>query len=345
MKAIVYEGVGRVTFKEVAPPKVRKDTIIVKVDRCAICGTDVKAYTIGISSIKPPVILGHEFVGKVFQVGSDIEGFEPGERVSLATTLPCGRCIMCMRSLFNLCENKTPVGTWIDGAFAEFVEIPYRGIIHGNLIKVPDELSDDYATLSEPLGCVINAQNIANVGFPDTVLVIGAGPLGLLHAETAKARGASKTILLQRSKYRFEMAKSFNIDHLICIEESDPFEAVMDLTSGRGADVVINAAPSLEATRYAFRLVAKAGRVSLFASVPKDNPWLSVDMNLIHYNQLEVYGASDSTARNHTEAVKLLSTGKISASSLITHTFGLKEFFKGIKLIQKREALKVVLTL
>jgi len=342
VKAIVYEGVDKVTLKDIERPRAKDNTVVVKVHSCAICGTDVKAYTIGISSIKPPVVLGHEFVGSVHEAGKGIKGFEPGDRVTLATTLPCGRCTMCGRELFNLCEDKLCVGTLTDGAFAEFVEIPYRGIVHGNLMKIPDNLSDDDGALSEPLGCVINSQNIAGVGFPDTVVVIGAGPLGLLQAEAAKARGAMTTILVQRSKRRFEMAKPFNIDHLICSEEADPFEAVMDLTGGKGADMVINAAPSLEAVELAFRIVAKAGRVSLFASVPKDNPNLSIDVNRIHYSQLELYGASDSTAKNHGEAVALLSAGKISTKSLITHKLPIEEFFKGIELIRNREALKVV---
>jgi L-iditol 2-dehydrogenase len=345
MKAIVYEDVRKLSLKEVKLPRAKDDSVIVRVNSCAICGTDVKAYTIGISSIKPPVILGHEFVGTVKEVGKRIKGFQPGDRVTLSTTLPCGRCDMCRRGLFNLCIDKSPVGTFINGAFAEFVEIPYRGIVHGNLMKVPASLSDDDGTLSEPLACVINSQNIAKVGFPDTVVVIGAGPLGLLQAEAAKTRGAIRTILVQRSKPRFEMAKSFDIDHLICCEESDPYDSVMDLTKGRGADVVINAAPSLKAVELAFRLVGKAGRISLFASVPKDNPSLHIDVNLIHYSQLEVYGASDSTAHDHWEAMQLLSSGKISTSSLITHTLPLEEFFKGIDLIVKREALKVVIKL
>ncbi len=343
MQAIVYEGVKKVTLKSVKKPEAKDDTVIVKVHSCAICGTDVKAYTIGITSIKPPVILGHEFVGTVYEVGKKIKGFKSGDRVTMATTLPCGMCQMCRRSLFNLCSDKRPVGTWIDGAFAEYLEVPFRGIDHGNLMKIPDNLPDDDGSLSEPLGCVINSQNLCNVGFPDTVIVVGGGPLGLLQAETAKARGAIKTILIQRSKRRFEMAKSFKIDHILCSEKDDPIAAVMDLTNGLGADVVINAAPSIEATGLAFKLVSKAGRVSLFASVPKDNPYMSIDINHIHYSQLSVFGASDSTPHNHSEAVKLLSGGKISTQSLITHTLKLEDFFRGIELIQNREALKVVI--
>jgi len=343
MKAIVYCGVGKVELKDVPIPKVKDDTLIIEVLSCAICGTDVKAYNIGIASIKPPVILGHEFVGRVIEVGKNISKFKPGHRVTMATTMPCGHCRMCRQSLFNLCMDKLPVGTYINGAFAEYLEIPAQGIEHGSLMMVPDSLSDDDGAIAEPLGCVINSQNIAGVRSPDRVVVIGGGPLGLLQAETSKARGAISTILIQRSKKRSVLAKKFNIDHVICSEESDPLKEVMDLTNGEGADVVINAAPDKTAVKLAFQLVSKAGRISLFASVPKDDPFVDIDANLIHYGQISVFGASDSTPQNHFDALKLLTAGKISTSALITHTLGLEDFFKGIEAIQKREALKVVI--
>ena len=345
MRAIVYDGVGNITLRDAPEPKVSDGSVIVKVHSCAICGTDVKAYNIGIASIKPPVILGHELVGTIVETGSLVKGYSTGDRVSLATTLPCGKCRMCGKELFNLCLDKEPVGTYIDGAFAEYLEIPARGIEHGNLVKVPEGLPDSDACLCEPLGCVINSQNIAHVGFPDTVVVIGAGPLGILQAETAKARGCIKTILVQRSQKRYERATQFNIDHVICSEKTDPVEAVRELTAGVGPDVVINAAPSREAAELAFKLVAKAGRVSLFASVPKDNPTLPIDINRIHYEQIEVYGASDLKASHAVQALKLLLSGQISTNRLITHTLPLEKFFHGIELINRREALKVVMKL
>ncbi len=343
MKAVVYEGVGKISIKEVKEPELKDDNIIVKVKACAICGTDYKAYKIGISNIKPPVILGHEFVGEIVEVGSKIKDFRRGDRVTMATTIPCGHCDMCVKGYPNLCRNKMPVGTFINGAFAEYLEVPFKGIESGNLIKVPDNLSDEEGALAEPLGCAINSQNIAGVGFPDTVAVIGAGPLGIIHAELAKARGALKTILIQRSRKRYDMAKKFRIDHTICSEIEDPVKSIMGITGSTGVDVVINAAPSKEAVKLAFSIVAKTGRISLFASVPKDNPYTEIDVNQIHYSQLSVYGASDSTAKNHRDAVSLLASKKISADKLITHVYSIEDFFKGIEAIEKREALKVVI--
>ena len=343
MRAIVYEGVGNVTLKEVEKPEVKADSVIVKVLSCAICGTDIKAYTIGISSIKPPVILGHEFVGIVSETGKKVKNFRPGDRVTLATTLPCGSCRMCRRNLSNMCLNKSPVGTFINGGFAEYLEVPWRGIEHGNLMKVPESLSDDEGSIAEPLGCVINGQNISGAGFPDTVVIIGGGPIGLLHAETAKARGALRTILVEQLKTRCEMAAGFNINHVICSSAQNPQDEVIKLTDGKGADLVINAAPATAAVKLAFALVSKGGRVSLFASVPKDNPFVDIDANQIHYGQISVLGASDSTPQNHADAMMLMAEGSITADALITHTFKLEDFFKGIEAIQSREALKVII--
>ena len=343
MKAIVYEGVGKINLREVEKPKLRKDNVIVKIKSCAICGTDYKAYMIGISSIKPPVILGHEFVGEIVEIGEKIQGFNVGDRVTMATTIPCGHCDMCIKGYPNLCRNKMPIGTYINGAFAEYLEVPWEGIVHGNLIKVPDHLSDDNGAIAEPLGCAINSQNIASVGFPDIVAVIGAGPLGIIHAELAKSRGAAKVILIQRSKKRYELAKSFNIDYTICSELENPVDKVMELTAGKGVDVVINAAPSKDAVKLAFKIVSKTGRISLFASVPKNDPLVDIDVNFIHYNQISVFGSSDSTAKNHRDAVDLLASGKINAEKLITHKLPLSDFFKGIEAIKNREALKVVI--
>jgi len=343
MKAIVYEGVNDIRLEDVPEPLPKDDNIIVKVHSCAVCGTDVKAYNIGIASIKPPVILGHEMTGTVVKKGQNTNGFEEGDRVTVSTTLPCGKCRMCVRSLFNLCLDKAPIGTFINGAFAEYLEIPARGLEHGYLMKLPDGLDFDAGCLCEPLACVTNGQNLAGIGFPDTVTVIGGGPIGLLQAEAAKARGATRTILIQRSKRRYELARRFSIDHVICSDETDPVEAVMDLTGGNGVDVAVNAAPSREAVKLAFKIVAKSGRVSLFASVPKTDPEVSIDVNAVHYGQITVFGASDSTARDHYEAMLMLAGGGISTDRLITHVLGIEDFFKGIEMIKNREALKVVI--
>ncbi len=345
MQAVVYEGAQRVSLKEVPKPGLKDDAIILRVTRCAICGTDLKAITHGIASINPPVILGHEIAGQVAEVGRRVEGYQVGDRISLAPSLPCGQCAMCGRGLFNLCDHRLPVGTIIDGGFAEYLEIPARAIALGYVVKIPDSLSDDEAALCEPLACVINGQNLARVGSPDLVVVIGGGPMGVIHAITARARGATRVILVEGSEKRVEMIRriGFPIDEVICSATEDPGAAVGRAAGGRPVDVVINAAPSLAAVDLAFRLAPKMGRISLFASVPKDNPSLSVDVNNIHYKQLSVFGASDSTAKDHREAVSLLASGRVDIKPLISDVRELRDFFAAIDRIKAQDALKILI--
>jgi L-iditol 2-dehydrogenase len=354
MKALVYEGAQKVTLKDVPRPKLGDDTVILRVTRCAICGTDLKAITHGIASIKPPVILGHEIAGTVAEAGSRVEGFKVGDRISLAPSLPCGQCAMCARGLFNLCDHRLPVGTIIDGGFAEYLLIPARAINLGYLVKIPDSLSDDEAALCEPLACVINAQNLARVASPDVVVVIGGGPMGIINALAARARGATRVILVEGSEKRVEMVRklALPIDDLICSAAEDPVAAEMPrgtvaavtrAAQGRPVDVVINAAPALAAVDLAFTLAPKMGRVSLFASVPKDAPTMSIDVNNIHYKQLSVFGASDSTARDHREAVSLLASGRVDIRPIISNVYDLKDFFTAIDQIKGQNALKILI--
>jgi L-iditol 2-dehydrogenase len=345
MKALVYEGAQKVTLKEVARPALGDDTVILRVTRCAICGTDLKAITHGIASIKPPVILGHEIAGTVEEIGARVAGFTIGDRISLAPSLPCGQCAMCARGLFNLCDQRLPVGTIIDGGFAEYLSVPARAINLGYLVKIPDSLSDDEAALCEPLACVINAQNLARVASPDVVVVIGGGPMGIINALAARARGATRVILVEGSEKRVEMVRklSLPIDELICSAAEDPLAAVPRAARGRPVDVVINAAPALAAVDLAFKLAPKMGRVSLFASVPKDAPSMSIDVNNIHYKQLSVFGASDSTARDHREAVSLLASGRVDITPIISGVYDLQDFFLAIDQIKAQNALKIVI--
>jgi L-iditol 2-dehydrogenase len=152
-----------------------------------------------------------------------------------------------------------------------------------------------------------------------------------------------RTILVEQLKKRCDMAKGFNINHIICSSSQNPQDEVMKLTDENGADLVINAAPATAAVKLSFMLVSKGGRVSLFASVPKDNPVVDIDANQIHYGQISVFGASDSTAKNHADALDLLASGQISTDALITHRLKLEEFFDGIDAIKNGEALKVVI--
>ena len=343
MKAVVYEGRGKIEVRDIDKPELIPGGMIIKVESCAICGTDLKAYVHGNPRMKPPLILGHEFVGRITEIGEGVSGFKIGDRITMATSIPCGKCELCLKDLQNMCENLLPVGTVLNGAFAEYMLVPPPGIAQGNVIPVPDNLSSDEGAIAEPLGCVINGQEIVDVGLGDTVVVIGAGPIGYLHVEVARARGAKKIILVQRSKTRLEFAKNFKIDNIICSQDEDPVKKVMELTGGKGVDVVIVAAPDAQAQVQSIQIAAKNGRISFFSSIPKDNPFANINTNLLHYRELRICGSSDSRAIHQKMAVDMLASGKVNAKILITHKFPLEKFFNALEVMKKKESLKIII--
>ncbi len=343
MLAAVYHGIGKIRVKEVDKPSLPLGGLLLKVSCCAICGTDYKLLSTENPRFKPPLIIGHEFVGQVVEKDPEVSDFEVGDRLTMATTISCGRCELCHRGLANLCENRICVGTDIAGAMAEYLAIPALALERGNVLKVPDGLSNEAASLSEPLGCALNAQLIAGVGLGKTVVIVGAGPLGCLHAELARANGALKVYLTQRSQPRLSLAQKLAVDEVIDASACDPVLEVRRLTQGQGTDVVIVTAPNPKAQEEALAMAKKGGVVNLFASLPQDSPYLSINSRLIHYGQISLTGASDSTPYHQKIALELLASGKINTEALITHRFPLEELEKGFEVMREKVGLKVLI--
>ena len=310
---------------------------------CAICGTDLKLATIGNPRCHPPRIIGHEMVGEIVHVGADVRGFALGERITLATTVACGDCPYCARGLGNMCPNAKPISYDFDGAFARYVAIPPMALAGGNVIKVPDAVPDDAATLSEPLSCAINAQELAGVKAGDRVLIVGGGPLGALHAEVAKALGAADVMIVQRSEPRLSLLRKLRDVRVIDGAAEDVAAVVKERTEGLGADVVIVCAPSREAQEQAIGLARKGGAISLFASLPKGASDITLDSRIIHYGELRVVGASDSRPEHVTRAVQMMAAGKIDWQRLITHRLPLAEIHAGLALMKDKQSLKVLI--
>jgi L-iditol 2-dehydrogenase len=342
MKAVVYYGAGDIRAEEWPEPIPASDNLIVEVHCCAICGTDLKLATTGNPRCHPPRVIGHEMVGHVVHVGSEVEGFAPGDRVTLATTLACGECNMCQRGLGNMCPNAKPISYDFDGAFAERLTIPPLALRGGNVVKVPARVPDEAAALSEPLSCAINAQELAGVRPGDRVLVVGGGPLGALHAEVAKALGASQVMIVQRSEPRLSMLRLLRNVKVIAGAQEDVRGQVMAQTDGLGADVVIVCAPNREAQEQAIQFARKGGVVSLFASLPKGASDITFDSRVIHYSELRIVGASDSRPEHVIQVVRLLAAGKIDTVPIITHRVHLEDIHTGLELMQTKRSLKVL---
>jgi len=343
MKAVVYYGPGDIRICERPAPEAQADNLIIEVIYCAICGSDVKMLSVGDPRSRPPRIVGHELVGRVVHVGERVRGYAVGERITVAPTLFCGVCEYCKIGLMNVCPNNTPISRVYDGAFAPKMAVPPLALAGGSVVKVPEEVLDEEAALCEPLSCAINAQDLVGLKRGDNVLIIGGGPLGALHAELAKAAGARKVMITQRSEPRLSMLRKIK-DVLVIDGKGDVEEKVLDETGGLGADVVIVCAPNREAQEGSLRFARKGGAVSLFASLPKGASDITVDSRLIHYGELRVVGASDSRPDQVQRAVELFAARKLDASPIITHRIPLERFHEGLELMRRKECLKVLVS-
>lgn len=354
MKAIVYYAPGDIRYEDIPKPVRESGGLLVQVDACAVCGTDLKSKVHGNPRIKAPCVMGHEFTGIV------VEGIDPypaGRRIVMATSVSCGQCVFCQRGFRNLCTQLAPMSFSYPGGMAQYIAIPEAAVQGGHVIAVPEGVPAELAALAEPASCAVNAvsqcfdllrldspQDFA----PPSVLVMGAGPMGLLNAVAARAFGASKVFLTETNPLRRRQAERFDIDLILDPASQDIGEIVREQTGGNGADAVIVAAPAAAPQEQSLSFVRKRGIVCLFASLPAGNSALNIDSRLIHYNELRLIGSSDSTPQHVQKAVELIADsqkeGGTSPFDLIaSHRLPLNEIERAFELMSSGEALRVVL--
>ncbi|MEG1844286.1 MAG: alcohol dehydrogenase catalytic domain-containing protein, partial [Clostridia bacterium] len=348
MKAARVLGKLQMEVQEVAMPPLDPDSIRVKVMACAICGTDRRIYTVGDYRAQYPVTVGHEIAGVVSAVGDHVENgaFKVGDRVCVAPGHGCGHCEICHKGYPNVCINPNPsMGYKLDGGFAEYLSVPEHIYRLGFVNKIPENLTFEQASMSEIIACCLNAQHNTRVEAGDTVLVMGAGPAGIIHAILSKHYGAGRVIIAQRSEARLNMCKerfSDVIDDFVCMSRQDLKQEVMRITEGKGADCVFVCAPSAQAQESAFDLANARGRINLFGGLPKDGSLITIDANVIHYKELQVSGASSSRPSDNQEALRLLSDRVIDPDKLITHVFALTRIIEAFDVAQSRDCIKIV---
>jgi L-iditol 2-dehydrogenase len=343
MKAIRYYNLQDIRIEDVPEPEMEYGGLLVKVDACAVCGSDLKTYNMGNPRMKPQITMGHEFTGIIADVSDGASGFEIGERVVMATSISCGECLYCQNGWSNLCLHLEPMGFFHNGGMAGYVAIPAKGVRNGHVVKVPKDILPEYAALAEPLSCAVNSVQRSNVKKGDFVLIMGAGPMAILNALVAREFGASKIVMTELNPYRLEQAAQFDINRMINPATEDLEKFVKEESNGYGADVVIVAAPAAEPQEEALKLVRKRGTVCLFASLPSGKSNLNLDSRLIHYNEIQVTGSSDSTAVDVQKAVKMLSKPEFPACNIATHIMKLDDILEAFKLMVTGEALRVVL--
>jgi len=345
MKAAVVYGQGDLRLVEMPIPEVPKGSIRIRVVACGICGTDKRIYRQGDYRASYPVVTGHEVAGIVEAVAPGVTKVKEGDRVCVAPGHGCGVCRMCQRGQPNVCTNPFPsLGYRINGGFAEYMAVPEHILRLGFVNPIPATLSFDQAAMSEIVACCLNGQRNSPVQAGDTVLVIGAGPAGIIHSQLARLRGARRVILTQRSRDRLLLAASrFPIDRLVASSEEDLSQAVREETGGEGADVIYVCAPSREAQEMALRLVANRGRICLFGGLPRDDCTVHLDANALHYKEFFLAGASSSLPEDNREALRLLAGREIDPDLLLTHRFPLDQIHTAFDVIESRRCIKVVI--
>ena len=226
---------------------------------------------------------------------------------------------------------------------AEYTTIPERALRNGHVVKVPLSVKPEHAALAEPISCAVNSVDQCNVQPGDTVLVMGAGPMGLLNALVARAAGASKIILSEVNDSRLQQAAQFNLDVLVNPAKEDIAQRIKAVTDGIGVDVVIVAAPAAEPQEQAISLVRKQGTVCLFASLPVGKSSLTIDSRILHYGEIKLIGTSDSTPEHVRRAVEYLAAGLLPAGKIASHLLPLDKINEAFELMKSGEALRVVL--
>ena len=308
MKAAVVEAIDKMVVKEVEKPTIDDNGMLVKVKACAVCGSDIRIFHSGNNRVEYPAIIGHEISGEVVEVGKNVTRFAVGDRIAIGADVPCGECAFCVAGIGNNCQINYAMGYQFQGGFAEYLPLNSTVVNYGPICKIPDNMSYEQGALAEPLGCVLNALELSPVKLGDVVVIIGAGPIGCMIVEVAKKMGASKVILVQRSRGRLEMAmKTVNADVFVCSSEEDAVKKVLDETDGLGADVIFTACPSPEAQQDAIVMAKNRAIVNFFGGLPKDKEQVEINTNVIHYKELFVTGAHGAMPIHHRKAVELIS--------------------------------------
>ncbi len=345
MKAARLYGIEDIRVEKIPVPRIGDDEVLLRVKASFICGTDVRFFKSG----KPggsnePLVAGHEIAGIIEEAGSKVSEYQVGQRVGVAPNYGCGVCDICISGNTQMCKQSEALGVSVDGGFAEFMRVPAAAVRQGNITPIGDSVSFEEAALAEPLSCVYNAYEKIGIYPGDHVLVIGAGPIGLMHAKVAMMAGAAAVYINDISEERLALAKKL-IPEVVTIGVGNLQADLADLTSGRLADVVITAASVSAIQEMAFSLAGMNGRIMFFGGLPKGRSVVQLDTNEIHYKQLTVAGTTRQNLRQYRDCLRLIESGRLKVSDLITAEANLDTIGKVIADVAAGIGLKSVITL
>ena len=344
MKALVLYGPDDYRICERERPRCPGHGLLVKVLACGLCGSDLRTLRSGHRNIVYPRIIGHEIAGIVEETGENYSGeWKKGDTLAIGPMVYCGSCVFCRQGRHEFCAGTREIAQQWDGGFAEYIAIPGEAVHFGTISRIPEGFPPRLATLSEPASSCVHAQMKAGIGLGDSVVIFGCGPIGCMHIELARARGARKIIVVDVSDDRLGMCKQFGPDVCVNSAREDLCGIVDKATGGMGADVVITANPVGVTQVQALEIAKKGGRIVFFGGLPHGDSKPGIDTNLIHYKGLTVIGISTFNLEHYRLALECLVTGVIPAEKIVTHTLPLEAADEAVRLAREGKALKVVL--
>lgn len=340
MKASVCYKKNDLRTEDLPTPEISDNEVLIKMLACGLCGTDIQK--IRGDSVTKPTVLGHEVVGQIVKKGKNINNYQLGDRVITAIHVPCFTCHYCNKGHYTICEQFRTNN--IDpGGFAEFIRIPELHLKHLTH-KVSDNVTDEEATLIEPIACCLHGLKQADIRPDDSVLIMGAGTIGILHAQLAKIKGANKVIVSDMSEYKLQKALKVGSDYAINIAEKDIISEVNQITNGQGVDVIVIAAGVSSLVSDAVNMVRRAGRIIVFSGFDK-NKLVTLDASRFFKDELSIIGTYSVTPYEFPEALDLLEKRKLNTDEMITHVFPLDKLSEAIDLSTdpKQSVLKVII--
>ncbi|WP_334321785.1 zinc-dependent dehydrogenase [Gilliamella apicola] len=340
MKASVCYKQNDLRTEDLPIPEISDNEVLIKMLACGLCGTDIQK--IRGDSVNKPTVLGHEVVGEIVKKGKNVSKFEIGDRVITAIHVPCFTCHYCNKGHYTICEQFRTNN--IDpGGFAEFIRIPKLHLNHLTH-KVSNNVTDEEATLIEPIACCLHGLKQADIRPNDSVLIMGAGTIGILHAQLAKIKGANKVIVSDMSEFKLQKALKVGCDYAINIKEKNIIDEVNKITDGQGVDVIVIAAGVSSLVADAVNMVRRAGKIIVFSGFDK-NKLVTLDVSRFFKDEISIIGTYSVTPYEFPEALDLLEKRKLNTEEMITHVYPLKKLSEAIDISTNPEqpVLKVII--
>jgi L-iditol 2-dehydrogenase len=339
----VWHAQETIELREQVVPSLKSGEALLKVEACAVCGSDLRIYKHGNPRVASGQIVGHEISGSICEVANEAGHWNPGDRVAVGADVPCGECVHCRSGRPNCCDVNYAIGHQFEGGFTQYMVLNQLTLACGPVTKLTSETDFDHAALAEPLACCINGYERGLMQDGKNVVIFGAGPIGMMLAMLAPLYRASQVILIDPNESRLQKARDMGlVTHTLNPATTDVVDAVVRLTHGTGGEMIFTACPAVETHEQAIAMVAKRGVVNLFGGLPHTAPSIAVNSNFIHYREAYVTGSHGSTPRQHAQAVNWIESGAVPVGRLITHRIALNQIHDAYKIAASGDAIKVI---